>query len=330
MERKSGLKRSCIVVLALLMLIVSVSFNAPVVVGEEIKPQPEVMEVVVPTEPKEPVTPPSEELRTMLQANMVELTYVEPASKKEAELGANGVDNYIHTLYTLLPPVHQTNLYLVGYQTIYDNVTAARLVGDQYKEDVAQFEAEEARKAAEEKAKKEAEKKKREEEKKKQEQAAANKNNQKDKDSNSTNKYGTATKVWKFMKEELGWNDYVCAGVMGNMMAECGGQTLALDYDLYDSTGKYYGICQWSKKYNKEIQGGGLTEQLNYLKKTVKKEIDNFGHKYKKGFDYNDFMNLQDAEEAALAFAKAYERCNSKHYSVRLVNAEKAYKYFVG
>jgi hypothetical protein len=151
----------------------------------------------------------------------------------------------------------------------------------------------------------------------------------KQKEEKRMEEYPVATMIWNSLQEQ-GFNDYVCAGILGNIMTEVGGNTLEIKYWLTNPSNRYYGICQWSKKYNKEIQGGSLTEQLNYLKKTVKKEIDNFGHKYKKGFDYNDFMNLQDAEEAALAFAKAYERCNSKHYSVRLVNAEKAYKYFVG
>ena len=40
--------------------------------------------------------------------------------------------------------------------------------------------------------------------------------------------------------KELGWNDYVCAGIVGNLMAEVGGQTLNIDPQLGNS---YYGIC---------------------------------------------------------------------------------------
>ena len=35
--------------------------------------------------------------------------------------------------------------------------------------------------------------------------------------------YPVATQAWLYMKNELGFNDTVCAGIMGNMMAECGG-----------------------------------------------------------------------------------------------------------
>ena len=37
--------------------------------------------------------------------------------------------------------------------------------------------------------------------------------------------YPEAYKIWHYLKK-LGYNDYVCAGIMGNIMAECGGQTL--------------------------------------------------------------------------------------------------------
>ena len=39
--------------------------------------------------------------------------------------------------------------------------------------------------------------------------------------------YKDATLIWEYMKS-LGWNDYVCAGILGNMMAEVGGGTLDL------------------------------------------------------------------------------------------------------
>ena len=37
----------------------------------------------------------------------------------------------------------------------------------------------------------------------------------------------------------------------------------------------------------------------------------------------------KDYEQAALAFAKCYERCNSAYYKVRQKNAKIAYDYFV-
>ena len=142
--------------------------------------------------------------------------------------------------------------------------------------------------------------------------------------------YPVATQVWRYMKEELGWNDYVCAGVMGNMMAEVGGQTLNLNPYLYGHSGaNYYGLCQWSSRYYPSIQGADVDAQLDFLASTVKKELDTYGYLFRSGLDYEAFCNLTDAEDAAMAFAKAYERCGSGSYGVRQTNALKAYNYFV-
>lgn len=138
--------------------------------------------------------------------------------------------------------------------------------------------------------------------------------------------YPSATKVWKYLKEQ-GYNDYVCAGIMGNLMTEVGGQTLALN--PYSSNEKYYGMCQWNKAYV-EIWGADLMAQCKFLDKTMKYEFDAYGNKYKNNFDFESFKNLEDEEKAALAFAKCYERCGSASYNVRQNNAEKAYDYFVG
>ena len=37
---------------------------------------------------------------------------------------------------------------------------------------------------------------------------------------------------------------------------------------------------------------------------------------------------MEDETEAAIAFAKCYERCSSVSYEVRKTNATKAYNYF--
>lgn len=58
--------------------------------------------------------------------------------------------------------------------------------------------------------------------------------------------YPVATEIWNFMKAQ-GWNDYVCAGIMGNIMAEVGGQSFNIRYDAYGDG--YYGICQWNRGY---------------------------------------------------------------------------------
>ena len=137
--------------------------------------------------------------------------------------------------------------------------------------------------------------------------------------------YPNAAYIWKYMKN-LGWNDYVCAGIMGNLMAEVGGQTLNIRYTA--TSPGYYGMCQWNRAYSK-IWGAGLEAQCDFLRDTIKYEFDTYGFKYQKGFNFNSFLNMNDAKQAALAFAKSYERCGSGSYGVRQNNAIKAYNYFV-
>lgn len=138
--------------------------------------------------------------------------------------------------------------------------------------------------------------------------------------------YPVATQIWKYLKQQ-GYNDYVCAGIMGNLMTEVGGQTLALN--PYSSNNNYYGMCQWNKAYF-EVWGTDLVSQCQFLNRTMKYEFDTFGYVYKNGFNFEEFKNLNDERKAAKAFAKCYERCGSASYGVRQDNAEKAYEYFVG
>lgn len=140
--------------------------------------------------------------------------------------------------------------------------------------------------------------------------------------------YPVATEIWLYLKE-LGYNDYVCAGILGNMMAEVGGGTLNIQYWLYSPGGSFYGICQWSKQYFPEVHGLDLQNQLYFLRDTIKEQIDYAGFAYQSGFKYEQFLQLEDEREAALAFAIAYERCASQHYYKRCDYAEIAYNYFV-
>ena len=137
--------------------------------------------------------------------------------------------------------------------------------------------------------------------------------------------YPAATYIWKYLKQQ-GYNDYVCAGIIGNLMTEVGGQTLKLNYE--SANNNYYGICQWNKAY-KEVWGASLSEQCKFLNKTMKYEFDSFGYAYKNDFNFEEFKNLKNERKAAKAFAKCYERCGSASYEIRQNNAEKAYKYFV-
>ena len=138
--------------------------------------------------------------------------------------------------------------------------------------------------------------------------------------------YPAATTIWRYFKD-LGYNDYVCAGIMGNLMAEVGGQTLDIQWWLKGNG--YYGMCQWNQGYKSQVWGADLQGQLDFLRDTIKYELDTFGFAYSKGFNYDQFLSLNSAEAAAKAFAKCYERCDSGSYSIRQKNAVVAYDYFV-
>ena len=134
--------------------------------------------------------------------------------------------------------------------------------------------------------------------------------------------YNQARTVWNYLRD-LGLNEYVCAGILGNIMAEVGGQTLDISrWSYYSSNSStYYGICQWAGGRKSRLLnnfGTSLEAQLEFLSVELFEVIP-------KG---NAFYSMQNEQEAALYFAKYYERCSSKYYSVRQRNATKALSYF--
>lgn len=138
--------------------------------------------------------------------------------------------------------------------------------------------------------------------------------------------YETATIIWDYLLEQE-YSETIAAAILGNIMAEVGGQTL--DIDATVGSKDYYGICQWSYKYCSDVFDKDLEEQLDYLNKTIEKEFNTFGSQYKSNFKFSDFLEMTDVREAALAFSKCYERNSPGSYSVRQENAVTAYEYFM-
>lgn len=139
--------------------------------------------------------------------------------------------------------------------------------------------------------------------------------------------YPEASYVWRRL-QDFGYSDYVCAGILGNIMAEVGGNTLSLMPKYYaDDSRSFYGICQWSKTYS-DVWGLNVEGQVDFLLSSIVYEIDTYGTKYKSGFSYDDFVELTDCKKAAKAFAKSYERCSESSISQRERNAVAAYQYF--
>lgn len=132
--------------------------------------------------------------------------------------------------------------------------------------------------------------------------------------------YPYASQVWEFLKNDMGLNDYVAAGILGNMMAECGGQTLALQPFIY--TSGYYGLCMWYIDYTPQVAWQDVAGQLEVLKDTCKRNMEYFGGNY----DY--FCSLTNEVDAAWYFTEYYER--GYWASIRGTNATTALKYFAG
>ena len=144
--------------------------------------------------------------------------------------------------------------------------------------------------------------------------------------------YPVATKVWLYMKNEFGWNDIVCAGIMGNMMAECGGcWTSDLDWDLNEPGG--FGMIQWLGSRRKQLfsiygKTPSIENQLNFMKDEL--YGTNGVSKQVSEKQLNKIMNAETPEECAFAFASYFERCSEKHRAPRKGYARTAYEYFVG
>lgn len=144
--------------------------------------------------------------------------------------------------------------------------------------------------------------------------------------------YPAATEAWLYMKNEFGWSDTVCAGIIGNFMAECGGcWTQDLDWDVNTQHG--LGMVQWiggrrSALINRYGSNPSIKEQLNF----VKDELYGTNGVTQQVTDsqLDKIMNASSPEECAFAFASYYERCAEQYRAPRRGYARTAYEYFVG
>ena len=144
--------------------------------------------------------------------------------------------------------------------------------------------------------------------------------------------YPVATQAWLYMKNELGFNDIVCAGIMGNMMAECGGcWTSDLDWDVHSSSG--FGMIQWLGGRKQELfsiygETPSIENQLDFMKNEL--YGTNGVTKQVSDWQLDKIMNASTPEECAYAFACYFERCGEGHRAPRRGYARTAYEYFVG
>ena len=131
--------------------------------------------------------------------------------------------------------------------------------------------------------------------------------------------YPVAAAVWEQLRG-AGLSEVCSAAILGNMMAECGGQTLNLDPYIYSG---FYGLCMWSLIYCPEVDGQGVPGQVDYLLKTLESNITAGGG------SAEAFLAMTDVRAAAKYFSDFYER-PAVWASVRADNAEAALEYFGG
>lgn len=142
-------------------------------------------------------------------------------------------------------------------------------------------------------------------------------------------KYPVATEVWLYMKNEFGWSDIVCAGIMGNLMRETGGDTFHLKPKSDSSWG--FGLVQWTGQRKKDIQAKygdtpSIAEQLEFMKdelygtNSVRQQVSDWQR--------DKIFNASTAKRSAVEFARWFERPASKNYTKRKNNAVRAYEYF--
>lgn len=146
---------------------------------------------------------------------------------------------------------------------------------------------------------------------------------------NKYNQYPEATIAWLYMTEELEWGDVVAAGIIGNMMSECGGQTLNLNWSSNGGSG--YGLAQWIGGRRDSIKAKygetpTVVEQIEFIRDElygtngVRKQVTDWQREL--------ILNATSPEQCATEFARWFERPASRDYSVRQSNAAKAYAYF--
>lgn len=143
--------------------------------------------------------------------------------------------------------------------------------------------------------------------------------------------YPVATEVWLYMKENFGWSDVMCAGIMGNIMAEIGGGTL--NFNNWNANGSSgYGMFQWIGSRRTQIKSiyGDFptpTEQLEFMYDEMHGTDGVTNQLYINGW-LDKIMNAQTPEDVAYYFACYFERCADWAVSVRLGYARTAYNYF--
>lgn len=255
-----------------------------------------ISEAYIPSEPSEPVieTEPEEEIIIILE--VVEVERVEPTTLEEAN---TALKNAIFRRDTTAS-VYE-GLLLLGYTEKHPAVVMAKTDFQNAEADVKYYAEQQLIRQEEENWRVRAE------------------------------EYPVTTQAWLYMKNELGFSDIVCAGIIGNMMAECGGcWTSDLDWDVSSSSG--YGMIQWLGSRKQQLfsiygSNPSVENQLDFIKDEL--YGTNGVTKQVTDSQLDKIINAETPEDCAYAFACYYERCGEGHRWVRRDYARHAYEYFV-
>jgi hypothetical protein len=259
---------------------------------------PTLESVTEPTIETQPETTISQE--ELIRSYFQDFIYIENLSEIELEEKILELEDYISFLYSFCPPSYETDKYVQIYEIISPEITKANGILNLYKQDIEVYiqarEKEEAhwQKCAEE--------------------------------------FPIATQVWLYMKNEFGWSDIVCAGIMGNLMAECGG-CWTDDLDWQDDGNRSFGLVQWTSGRRAALFAKygtlpSVTEQLDFMRDEMYGTNGVTKQLFKE--EYLDaIMNATTPEDCAYAFAQYFERCNERHWAPRRGYARTAYEYFV-
>lgn len=123
-------------------------------------------------------------------------------------------------------------------------------------------------------------------------------------------KYPEASYVWQLLRE-AGLSDIHAAAILGNAMAESGGQTLNIN--IYQDASGYWGAWAMSKYYFPDVAGKGADAQVAKILETIDA----------------GFYATTDVRSAAKWFSDNWER-PARWSEQRADNAELALRYFGG
>ena len=140
-----------------------------------------------------------------------------------------------------------------------------------------------------------------------------------------------AERVWDYLRS-LGFSEAGAAGVLGNMMEECGGHTLNLNPQAQNPGSGAFGLVQWlyvGYYQNGMYVGMPFEDQLRYLGTNSYGSIQAVITRACGSSQYNALKNATSPENAALIFENCYE-ISQQALDHRQRHAREAYNAFSG